>query len=331
VTPNAGMTTYRGKFVRGKISSWNLSVQQLLPHNHSLTIGYVANRQDGMTRNLNQNYGQLGGGTASQPYREITTAAINVQGPYGEVDYDSFQASVNKRMSGGLQYTAAYTFARAIDLWAGTIPQPEYQYLNKGDQANSNPHLFNTSVIYSLPFGEGRKFLNDAGALSHVLGGWQVNAFFTARSGTPFTVTSSAASLNAGSGTPQMADQVKDPEILGGQAPYFDVTAFRPVTQVRFGTSGFNALRGPGNANLDLSIFRTFAVGANRTFQIRVEALNATNTPHFSNPAANVSNLQLNPDGTVRNLNGFGVITSTDRLGRQYDEREFRIGMRFTF
>ncbi len=332
VTPRAGMTTYRDKFERGKISSWNVSMQQLLPANHSLTLGYVANRQRGMTRNLNQNYGQLGGGTASQPYRELTTAAINVQGPYGRVNYDSFQASVNKRMSNGLQYTAAYTFAKAIDWWAGTIPQPEFQYLNKGNQSNSNPHLFNTSVIYALPFGKGRKFLDDAGALSHIAGGWQVNAFFTARSGTPFTVTASTASLNAGTGTPQMADLVKeDVEILGGLSPYFDVTAFRPVTQVRFGNAGFNTLRGPGVANLDLSLFRTFTLGGARTLQLRVEALNATNTPHFSNPASNVANLQLNPDGSVRSLNGFGVITSTDRRGRQYDEREFRLGIRMTF
>ena len=62
------------------------------------------------------------------------------------------------------------------------------------------------------------------------------------------------------------------------------------------------------------------------SLQLRIEALNATNTPHFSNPGTNVSNLQLNPDGTVRNLNGFGVITSTNRLGRQYDEREWRLG-----
>ncbi len=99
VRPAGGLTTYRGKFERGTISSWNVSVQQLLPMNHSLTIGYVANRQRGITRNLNENYGQLGGGTASQPYSDLTTAAINVQGPYGRVDYDSFQASVNKRMS----------------------------------------------------------------------------------------------------------------------------------------------------------------------------------------------------------------------------------------
>jgi hypothetical protein len=331
VTPRAGMTTYRGKFERGKITSFNVSMQQLLPANHSVTLGYVANRQREMTRNLNENYGQLGGGTASQPYRELTTAAINVQGPYGRVDYDSFQASVNKRMSSGLQYTVAYTFAKAIDWWAGTIPQPEYRHLNKGDQGNSNPHMLNASVIYELPFGNGKKFANDGGVLSHIVGGWQTNAFFTARSGTPFTVTASAASLNAGTGTNQTADQLSDPEIFGGLAPYFDVTAFRPVTEVRFGTAGYNTLRGPGVANLDLSIFRNFSLRGNTHLQIRLEALNATNTPHFSNPAANVANLQLNPDGTVRNLGGFGVITSTNRLGRQYDEREFRLGLRLTF
>jgi hypothetical protein len=309
-------------------------MQQLLPYNHSLTLGYVANRQEGMTRSLNENYGRLGGGTASQRYFPIlgTTSAINVQGPYGHVNYDSFQASVNRRMSNGFSYTAAYTYAKAIDWWAGTIPQPEYRYLNKGEQANSNPHLLNASVIYELPFGSGKRFLSSSGVASHIAGGWQVNAFLTARSGTPFTVTASNASLNAGTGTNQTADQIKDDvEILGGLSPYFDVTAFRPVTEVRFGSAKFNSLRGPGVANLDLSVFRTFAIRRNTNLQIRLEALNVSNTPHFANPAANVANLQLNADGTVRNLNGFGVITATNRLGRQYDEREFRLGMRLSF
>jgi hypothetical protein len=140
-----------------------------------------------------------------------------------------------------------------------------------------------------------------------------------------------------------MADQVKDTVDINGFSPggaYFDPTAFRPVTDVRFGTAGFNTLRGPGVANLDLSVFRTFAWSRKMSLQLRVEVLNATNTPHFANPvsnpgaanpAANIANLQLNPDGTVRNLNGFGVITSTNRLGRQYDEREWRLGARLTF
>ena len=65
--------------------------------------------------------------------------------------------------------------------------------------------------------------------------------------------------------------------------------------------------------------------------QVRGEALNATNTPHFSNPGANVSNLQLNPDGTVRSLGGFSQITVANPLGRIIDQRYFRFGLRINF
>jgi hypothetical protein len=51
----------------------------------------------------------------------------------------------------------------------------------------------------------------------------------------------------------------------------------------------------------------------------------------FANPATNISNVTFNPDGTIRALNGVGAITSTVRIGRQYDEREWRIGLRFGF
>jgi hypothetical protein len=65
--------------------------------------------------------------------------------------------------------------------------------------------------------------------------------------------------------------------------------------------------------------------------QFRIKALNTTNTPHFGNPAANVSNLQLNSDGSIKNVNGFGVITSTSHTGREYDEREIELSAHFAF
>jgi hypothetical protein len=66
--------------------------------------------------------------------------------------------------------------------------------------------------------------------------------------------------------------------------------------------------------------------------QFRAEVFNLTNTPHFSNPASNVSNLQLNADGTIRNLGGFSTITSIRNTGREgLDERVFRFGLRFSF
>ena len=66
--------------------------------------------------------------------------------------------------------------------------------------------------------------------------------------------------------------------------------------------------------------------------QFRMETFNFSNTPHFANPGANASNLSLNPDGTVRDLGGFGVITATQNLSREnFDERQFRFGLRFSF
>jgi hypothetical protein len=85
-------------------------------------------------------------------------------------------------------------------------------------------------------------------------------------------------------------------------------------------------------ANLDASIFRTFSMSRNLRMQFRFEVFNVTNTPHFGNPSGtNVSNLQLNPDGTVRNLNGFGIIDSVSAIGREYDQRYFRLGLRMSF
>ena len=56
-----------------------------------------------------------------------------------------------------------------------------------------------------------------------------------------------------------------------------------------------------------------------------------SNTPHFANPGANVSNMVLNPDGTVKNLAGFSQILSTIVTGRTLDERQFRFGLKASF
>jgi hypothetical protein len=156
----------------------------------------------------------------------------------------------------------------------------------------------------------------------------------------PFVVSSSA-SYNC-PGNSQVADQVKgNVAIVGsgvGGQPYFDPLAYAPVTGARFGTSGFDQLRGPGSNNLDMSIFRNFRITERFQTQLRAEAFNVSNTPHFANPnngstanQANVSNLQLNSDGSVKSLGGYSQITSTAALGRLLDQRYFRFGFRILF
>jgi hypothetical protein len=318
-----------------KISSWNVSVQKALGQRMSATVAYVANRQNGMTRNRNVNYGRLGGGAASQPFFPLgINSAMNIFSPDGRVKYDSLQLSVNRRLSDGVQFTAAYTFANTIDWWRTAIPIPEYFDVNKGK--TGVPHRVNASLIYELPFGDGKKWLNNGGVLAHVAGGWQLNTFFSYSSGTLVTVTSNANVLNAPGTTTQFADKVKDGpvEVFGDAGPnlqYFDVSAYRPVTQVRIGNSGQGEWRGPSAPNVDMSFFRVFRIGQNKTFQVRAEVFNVSNTPHFGNPNVNISNVTFNADGSIRALNGVGGITTTDRTGRQYDEREWRFGARFGF
>ena len=196
--------------------------------------------------------------------------------------------------------------------------------------------VLNASGLWELPFGKGKKWAN-TGLQSKLLGGWQLNGILTGMTGLPFSVTASSTSLNL-PGSTQFADQV-NPQVntIGGTGPnavWFDTSAFAPVTQVRFGNSGKNTLRGPGLVNLDLGLFRGFRVTERVQMQIRAEAYNATNTPHWGLPASNISAVTYNSDGSVRNLGGFGSITGTDGnyLGRSgMDERTFRFGLHLSF
>ena len=71
---------------------------------------------------------------------------------------------------------------------------------------------------------------------------------------------------------------------------------------------------------------REFSATERIKTQFRAESFNATNTPHFNNPGTNVSNLLLNPNGSVSALRGFAEVTSA-----QDDERQFRFGLRISF
>ena len=170
----------------------------------------------------------------------------------------------------------------------------------------------------------GRQWLTDKGLLSSILGGWQINNMFSIMSGVPFTVYADGTSPNL-PGSNQTADQVKqNVEKLGGigrATPYYDPTAFADVAEARFGTSGFNTLRGPGLFNWDFGILRELTLAGRTRLQFRLESFNFTNTPHLATPDNNVG------DGE-----DFMTITGVQDLAREgIDERQFRLGFRLVF
>jgi hypothetical protein len=126
-----------------------------------------------------------------------------------------------------------------------------------------------------------------------------------------------------------------DVGILGRAGPrqsWSDPLVFAPVTMARYGTAGFNTVRGPGMISVDLGVVREFLFGERCQIQFRGEALNLSNTPHFGRPGNNVSNMVGNADGSIHSLGGYTEITSTLGLDREgIDERLFRLGLRIRF
>ena len=336
------LTSTGDSFQRSYIQSWNFTVQKQLAQNLSVQAGYVATRQVHQTGNLDLNAGQIpGAGNNGRPYfqkfgRTTQTALLT---PIGYSSYNSLQTSLARRYSQGVSLQAAYTWSKTMGVCCNdnsdggpAIQALQFYKLNRALTSFDRTHNVQLTAIFELPFGRGKKFLS-SGVGSAIAGGWQFNTVTSWYTGTPFTVGSDGASLNL-PGSSQQADLVKpNVQKLGGigkgQA-YYDWSAFAPVTQARFGTAGFNILRGPASFNSDLGLFRKFKFTERVSMELRAEAFNFTNTPKFNNPSNNISNLKLNKDGSYQS--GVFEITSTAGVGREgIDERMLRLGLRISF
>jgi hypothetical protein len=332
IPPNVSAVTIPSEFNRGYIKSWNAAIQKELKWGFVAEAAYVATRQIDQLGVLELNWSPINGGQAGrQLNRQFgRTAQTRLVTPIGDTEYDALQARLDRRFANGIQLGVGYTLSKSTGIagapdsdGAPSIMIPEFYHLNTAISPFDRTHNLQITNVTELPFGPGKPWLNGGGVLAAIVGGWQINNIVSITSGTPFNVTASGTSLNAPESA-QRADQVKsDVDILYGIGrgnAWFDPFAFAPVTEARFGTAPFGAMRGPGYANWDLGVFRQFNLPRSTFLQIRFEAFNALNTPHFNNPGGNVSNLQLNPDGTVRNLNGFTEVTSS------FGERQLRIG-----
>lgn len=317
-------------FIRGYTESYNVTVQRDLGWNMLAQVGYVGTLTIHQHTRANINYGQVGGGQASEPlFQEFgVTAPMTQIQDFEHMNYKSLQAQIQKNLNNGLQFAVAYTYSKwmglCCDEQGDSAPQiliPQFLNLTWAPMPDDRTHNLELSGTYELPFGKGKKYAT-SGAAGMLAGGWQTNWIFSRYSGTPFTVTASDASLNA-PGNSQVADKVKASVKINGvhglYSKYFDTTAFAGVDQARFGNAGFDSLRGPGYANLDFSLFRSFPIKDTLKMQFRAEALNLTNHPNFSNPDSNVNS------GT------FGEITGTTTGSRLIAERYFRWGLRVMF
>jgi outer membrane receptor protein involved in Fe transport len=317
-------------FVRGYTESSNFTIQKDFGHGWVAEAGYVGTLTIHQHTRYNINYGTLGGGTPSQPFYQsngVSGSVIEIL-PYETQHYNSLQTRLNHRFAHGLLFTANYTRSKMIgtccdDAGDGgpQIALPQYANLNRSIMTYDRPDAFNASVVYDLPFGKGKQLLvNGAGAA--LAGGWHLQSVFTHYSGAPFSASGGTA-LNTPGFTQRAQQVLPNVQYLGNVGPgqlYFNTAAFAAVTAPGvIGNTGYDTLRGRGPTNMDMSLFRDFKIKERIIFQFRAEALNISNTPHFSTPQGSVTSAT------------FGQITSTTTVSRIIDPRYFRFGLKIRF
>lgn len=291
-------TVLPGNFDRGYIQSWNLFLQRKLPQDFLVDLGYVGTQTVHQMVDEELNAAPVGGGNTGRPFfsKGGRTAPTNRLNGWLSANYHALQAAVNRPFTKGMFVKGAYTWSHAINMtdedgWASlTFNAPGHLQKNRANAGYDIRHIFQLGFLYEIPAGAGKRFAQ-SGAAAKILGDWQINGVASAFSGRPFTVAASGASLNA-PGSSQTADQVKEVLKLGGKGPgqpWMDPTAFVQPTQVRFGNTNRNQFIGPGQKNLDFSLFRRFRLKEELLLEFRTEVFNLTNTAHFGNPVSNIT------------------------------------------
>jgi hypothetical protein len=329
-------SAWGGMLTRGYVQSWNFTVERQLPAQVITTFAYVGTQTTHSRGDRDINTAPPGGGNTGRPLAARLGRIVQTLMYDGwlSANYHALQVSLNRQMRKGLMLKGAYTFSKAINFQdEGQWESPSWNWepvihRNRARAGYDRTQMLVMAAVYQLPFGKGHA-LAATGLSAKILQGWQVNTMFSSYSGTPFSVSAVGTSLNS-AGNLQTADQVL-PTVakLGAIGPgeaFYDPDAFRPVTAVRYGSSGRNILTGPGRVNANVSVFRTFTIGEKLTLQFKAESFNFTNTPHFNNPGANTSSLSLNSDGSIRSTGNFMAVTSA-----RSDERQFRFGLRLSF
>ncbi|HKP39144.1 MAG TPA: TonB-dependent receptor [Pyrinomonadaceae bacterium] len=333
------------------IQQYNASLQYEVNRNFLFEVAFAGTRGLNLIRSVGINQARLA--SPQNPIvnavngRVITTNTadatnVSLRAPYQGVEvggflqiqstaqssYNSLQMSLTRRLSGGLQFLAAYTLGQSIDNSSGTnggsadavrdtaiiLGNQLDNRANRGLSDFDRTHRFVMSYLWDLP---EPTFTNKSGIARALLSDWHLAGIITAMSGSPIDITDGGAGsfygLNSGNNslvrpnwapgaTPVTATSgipsgyyfnpfaFVRPVVLGGQLiPSANGTARADGLGTDIGNVGRNVLRGPRQTNVDFSVIKRFRLNEEKNLEFRAEFFNLFNHVNFENPISNLN------------------------------------------
>jgi hypothetical protein len=256
---------------------WNLSLEQAFGGKQTVTMAYVGSMGRNLVRYQAFSFSSLSPKTADN-VPLFGTAEMYVNGPGS--DYNSLQVKYQRQLSKGFQALGSYTWSHTLD----SVSTEDYNVsapFQKGNSAYDVRHNFTAALVYNLPSDYTNRLERE------VLGHWNTDLWFVARTAFPFEVLG-AAITDPVTGDVKYSElnyNGKNPYIHGGNIPggkQVDPTVFSVTSDPEgVGNAPRNFLRGFGEMQANLAVQREIPIYDRLHLQFRAEAFNIANHPNF--------------------------------------------------
>ena len=326
-------TVFSRHFRAPVLQRYSLNVQTAIADNWTLEVGYQGARG---TRLIdNRSFNQALSASTANPVNGQTTndfSNIGERVPIEGFDptfslfieseaaswYNALGASVNKRLSRGLQFLASYTWLSALEtnpgytvgsFAGGSLLGDQNSFrANYGPDGFVRPQRLVISYVYEFPSPASHTSL-----LGRTLGGWSVAGVTTFQSGQKLTLvdTNNLSAFAPGeTDRVQLASNCNNSNVATSGSVtsklqnYVNLSCFTlpPFVGIDglatgFGNGGNGTVNGPDQRNFDISIIKKIPVTESKSVEFRAEFFNAFNTPSFAaGPLTfNVGTATVNP------------------------------------
>ena len=290
------------------VQQWNLTLEHQLPEGVLARVGYEGSEAYHVFGGIEINQcvydptqtqaQQKGTCQQRRPRQQYTT--LQPGKTIGTISYNALVASVEKRTTHGLTGLAGYRWSKCLDegegvSLTGTAYSTNNPAYDRGRCSYDVLGQFLLSDVYQLPEFEKLGFVGH-----HILGGWSTSSILTLRTGFGYGASYSTDNALIGGGG-NRANPVPgvNPNLSGGRSlnnklhGYFNTAAFVENPVGTLGTSGKAPMTGPGFANIDFMLTKSFPIhyghfGETQRLDFRAESFNLFNRANFGNPNGNL-------------------------------------------
>jgi len=287
--PSQAASGYPLETENGLIHQFNFTVERQV-RDIGFRLSYVGSRNRGMNYDVEINKPQpslIPFSEDRNPYPQFVSAVYPRSD--GRTNYDALSFAANRRV-GWATFDVHWTWAHGMSDFLNT-ENPDAPKVWNRDFLAKHRVVFNT--IWELPFGRGRRFLNNIpAAADHVLGGWRIAWVTYLQSGqyfSPYFSDADTSNTNTYGGLP---DRICNGNLSPGERTidrWFDASCFVNPPNGRFGNSGANVLEGPGLHVHNVTIFKRFRLTEKLHFDYMAMFSNIFNHPNFLFPASDIS------------------------------------------